>query len=109
MTTQLVDDQYNSHQNEVRIVANVSIDGTSIMLDRALEYDHYGGPEYAAEVALLSRYIVIEGNAASEVVRLGGHILCDRGTSAQNARAGKVVNDPKIEMKRYHLHKLYLF
>merc|ERR1719210_1495614 len=30
MTTQLVDDQYNGHQNEVRVVADVSADGTSI-------------------------------------------------------------------------------
>lgn len=108
MTTQLVDDKYSSHQNEMRLVSSVSADGTSITLDRALEYDHYGGPEYAAEVALLSRNVVVEGDAASETVRLGGHILCDHGAICHIAsvEAYRMGQENVLGRYPFHLHMM---
>jgi len=69
-TTSYVDDDPNDHQNEVREIAAVS--GSQITLTQGLQFGHYGGPEYAAEVALLSRTITFQGDAASENTRYGG-------------------------------------
>jgi len=57
------------HQNEERRVVSVKAAShlgegiTAIYLDRALDFAHYGGDEYQAEVGLLSRRFVIQGDA----------------------------------------------
>jgi hypothetical protein len=71
ITTTIIKDSLDYHQNEVRTIKNIlnapnlgkSI--TAIFLDKPLLYSHYGGKEYQAEVALLSRNIKVVGNNAA--------------------------------------------
>eukprot|EP00475_Leptophrys_vorax_P012438 TRINITY_DN1888_c0_g1_i1.p1 TRINITY_DN1888_c0_g1~~TRINITY_DN1888_c0_g1_i1.p1 ORF type:complete len:1154 (-),score=257.11 TRINITY_DN1888_c0_g1_i1:36-3497(-) len=64
-TTELKDSRDFTH-NEVRnIVSVVTIAGknvSQITLDNKLAYFHYGGREYQAEVGLLSRNILVQGD-----------------------------------------------
>lgn len=70
-STQLKDSR-DWHQNEVAIVSGVKgnhelgTDITAVYLESGLKYDHYGGAEYQAEVGLLERRFVIQGDAKSE-------------------------------------------
>jgi hypothetical protein len=71
VTTTELKDSRDWHRNEVRKIVKVwktSLDATvsAIELDSPLSYKHYGGREYQAEVGLLSRNIIIQGDAASE-------------------------------------------
>ncbi|CAJ1381541.1 unnamed protein product [Effrenium voratum] len=68
ITTAWTDDP-DDHQNEVREI-------TAVTISEPLQHDHYGGPEYFAEVALLSRSITFQGDEASEGSRYGGHFMC---------------------------------
>ncbi|GBG25007.1 Spermidine synthase [Hondaea fermentalgiana] len=63
-----IKDARDWHRNEVRTITNVAVSGefSSVTLDTALEYTHYGGPEYQGEVGLLTRNIVIQGDPSSE-------------------------------------------
>jgi len=65
------------HQNEVRRIVGRSMDPATrrylIELDAPLVYEHFAGPEYQSEVALLSRNIVLEGSPAPS--GFGGHML----------------------------------
>lgn len=48
-------------QNEERVIVNRSADGKVLLVDKPLQFYHYGGKEYQAEVILISRNIRIEG------------------------------------------------
>lgn len=76
VTTAWTDDP-EDHQNELRSISAVS--GAQITLSAPLDFDHYGGPEYFAEVALLSRSVTFQGDASSEASRYGGHVMCVPG------------------------------
>lgn len=71
--TQLRDSR-DWHQNEVVEIASAAaashlgLNVTAVSLASPLKFNHYGGPEYQAEVGLLSRRIVIQGDEASEPV-----------------------------------------
>lgn len=61
-----VKDARDYHENELRtirsVVAMPAQGGiTAIQIDRALVRSHYAGPEYQAEVGLLSRRITVQG------------------------------------------------
>jgi G8 domain/FG-GAP-like repeat len=66
---------------EVRTI--VSISGADISLDRPLAFAHFGNVQSfegkvldeRAEVALLSRSVVIEGDATSTSLSFGGHVM----------------------------------
>jgi hypothetical protein len=74
-------DDPEDHQNEVRLITSIDASGTVITLDAALSFGHYGGQEYAAEVALLSRTITLQGDESSESTRYGGHTMCTAGST----------------------------
>merc|ERR1719343_1451208 len=104
VTSAYSDDQRTGHQNEERRIVGVAADGLSITLDQPLLHAHYGGPEYATEVAMLSRSITVEGDAGSEDERYGGHVFCDRGSSCTFASIrGHRLGQEKI-MGRYPFH-----
>jgi len=68
ITSTELKDARDWHRNEVRTILNVyktSLADTvsAIQLDSPLSYDHYGGREYQAEVGLLTRNILIQGDA----------------------------------------------
>lgn len=68
------------HAEQRRIV---SIDSTSIVLNEPLIFDHFGqyvstddySIDMRAEVGLLSRDIILQGDIGSELTRLGGHVM----------------------------------
>ncbi|KAJ3276777.1 Fibrocystin-L [Terramyces sp. JEL0728] len=78
ITTTVLKDSLESHQNEVRTIVSLHLtkfgaNVTAITLNAPLKYTHYGGTEYQAEVALLSRNIVVQGNlTAAEISSLNG-------------------------------------
>jgi len=105
VTTSWLDDP-DVHQNEERSIVDVS--GKAITLDRPLTFAHYGGPEYAAEVALLSRSIIIQGDETSDSTRYGGHTMCVTGSQCRFSGVKGFRMGQENVMGRYpfHLHML---
>eukprot|EP00198_Chlamydomonas_reinhardtii_P011745 XP_001701082.1 predicted protein [Chlamydomonas reinhardtii] len=62
------------NQNEVKQIASVSADGRNITFTTALQFMHYGGPEYQTEVVLLSRSILLQGSPETAANLTGGHL-----------------------------------
>ncbi|KAG2447710.1 hypothetical protein HYH02_007170 [Chlamydomonas schloesseri] len=62
------------NQNEVKQIQNISSDGKNITFTTALQFLHYGGPEYQTEVVLLSRSILLQGSPESASELAGGHV-----------------------------------
>ncbi|KAJ3262303.1 Fibrocystin-L [Boothiomyces macroporosus] len=77
ITTTVLKDSLESHQNEVRTILSLQLASqygssvTAITLNSPLQFLHYAGTEYQAEVVLLSRNIVVQGNMTnSEITAL---------------------------------------
>ncbi|KAK5578897.1 hypothetical protein RB653_008572 [Dictyostelium firmibasis] len=87
-------------ENEVMTIA--AIQGKVIQFTESLKYYHYGGQEYQAEVALLSRNIVFQGDSSSVSTSFGGHVL----VSGEGQLAGiQLVRMGQRNIKgRYPLH-----
>ncbi|KAK9805518.1 hypothetical protein WJX72_002989 [[Myrmecia] bisecta] len=62
------------NQNEVLVIKAVSADGRQLTLGGAVKYSHYGGPEYQAEVGLLSRNILLQGDPSTYNTLRGGQV-----------------------------------
>ncbi|KAN0031855.1 hypothetical protein ACTFIV_005722 [Dictyostelium citrinum] len=60
----------DNNQNEVMTIA--AIQGKTIQFTEPLKFFHYGGQEYQAEIALLSRRITFQ---SSDVNQFGGHVM----------------------------------
>ena len=101
-------DEAHVHQNEECQIASVSFDGQRITLETPLIHDHYGGTEYAAEVALLSRRVFVRGDVASEGSKYGGHILCSGGSTCRISSVQAYRMGQQNLMGRYpfHLHMM---
>ncbi len=68
ITTTELRDSRDWHRNEERVIVDVkrttlNAGVTAIQLDSPLSYKHFGGKEYQAEVSLLSRNIIVQGDA----------------------------------------------
>lgn len=67
-----------------------SVDGTTVHLDRALKHSHWGelqtiaghALDERAEVALLTRNVVIQGDSTSSAHGYGAHVMIHPGSSA---------------------------
>jgi hypothetical protein len=70
ITTTHFNDSVPVHQNEIKTLAEVS--GKMLRFTTPLEFSHYGGTEYQAEVGLLTRNIKIQGDEASAKNTFGG-------------------------------------
>ena len=76
-------------QTEVRTISMIS--GNQIRVTPALSFPHYGRIDtvagYAidmrAEVGLLTRDIVLQGDAYSESIQMGGHVMIMNGSHAK--------------------------
>eukprot|EP00931_Biecheleriopsis_adriatica_P054363 TRINITY_DN3197_c0_g2_i2.p1 TRINITY_DN3197_c0_g2~~TRINITY_DN3197_c0_g2_i2.p1 ORF type:complete len:1226 (+),score=169.70 TRINITY_DN3197_c0_g2_i2:86-3679(+) len=99
-------DEPGSHENEVRAI--VAASGNVLKLDRPLEHGHYGGPEYAAEVSLLSRSVTLQGDPESESNSYGGHTICLPGSTCRFGGVAAVRMGQQNVMGRYpfHLHMM---
>lgn len=92
---------FNPDEAEVRTITAIS--GNQVTLDRPLLYRHYGELQTfegkvldsRAEVGLLSRNIVIAGDAASTATNFGGHMMVmghsgDRYSESPNRGAARI-------------------
>ncbi|KAG2386048.1 hypothetical protein C9374_003197 [Naegleria lovaniensis] len=64
-------------QNEERVVTQILNGGKTIVLDRPLNYTHFASADgkVRAEVGLLTRRIVFQGDESSEKTQFGGHMI----------------------------------
>jgi cell surface hyaluronidase len=89
-----------------------SISGTTVTLDKPLQYMHYGGVQtyngkrvdQRAEVGLLTRNIVIQGRMASAADKFGGHVMVMTGGRAFVNSAEFVNMGQENKMGRYPIH-----
>lgn len=92
----------DNHQYEVRVIK--AVQGKLVQFTQPLEYYHYAGAEYQGEVALLSRRITIQGDAASANSKIGGHII-GVGATAQLRVSGVLA----FRMGQYNTMARYPF
>lgn len=102
-------DYWSRHDEERTITA---VDGNQLELDRALEYQHWGTLQtYAgqtvderAEVALLSRNVVVRGNEASTKNGFGGHLMIMEAAEARIEGVEFENMGQKNALRRYPVH-----
>lgn len=79
-TTELKDSRDFNH-NEVRTITGIytttiASNVCAVTVDTAFSYTHYGGFEYQAEVSLISRNIVVQGDATNSEPTDTGPVAC---------------------------------
>ena len=101
---------YYPHQNEIRkivaISTGVKYNSSVIKVDRPLSYEHYAGPEYQGEVALLSRRFRLIGENSGKDY-FGGHVMVHNTTGIGRFSGVQGENMGQLNtMGRYpfHLH-----
>ena len=103
---------FDLDEAERRTVAAIS--GSTVTLDKPLDYEHwgelqtYGGVEVdeRAEVGLLSHNVKVRGDAGSDKTLFGGHIMAMRGSTARITNTELVHMGQAGILARYpfHLH-----
>jgi cell migration-inducing and hyaluronan-binding protein len=102
-------DYSSTHSEEATIAA---VEGRTIRLDRALRYGHFGElQQYGdavlderAEVALLSRNIVVQGAEDSTTDGFGGQVMIEHGGEVR-VRGVEFANmGQKARLRRYPVH-----
>ena len=76
--------------DEAEVVTITGISGKNVQFSPVLQYDHYGATQSVdgklldmrAEIGLLTRNIIIEGDAASDINQFGGHFMVMMGGDA---------------------------
>jgi G8 domain-containing protein len=86
-------------ETEERIVR--AIEGTKLTLDSPLGYEHYAAGDYRAEVANLSRNVVIE---SAEPEKARGHTMYHRGSAGSISYAEFRHLGKENTLGRYSLH-----
>ena len=102
-------DYHSKHAEEVTITA---ITGNTIRLSRPLTYTHWCQNETfgswtlkeCAEVGLLSRNIVIRGDASSVTSGFGGHVMIMRGSVAKLSGVEFFQMGQRGRLARYPFH-----
>ncbi|PRP84766.1 hypothetical protein PROFUN_07420, partial [Planoprotostelium fungivorum] len=67
-------------QHETRKIISLSSDKKTITLDSPLTFNHWGQGIERAEVGLLTKRIVIQGDVSSDGNSIGGHMMLRYGT-----------------------------
>ncbi len=103
---------------EEHVITNVSANGRNITLASKLDHKHIGDTksftrsvdnktwtaDIRAEVGLLSRNIIIQGDAASNSTGFGGHIMVHFGSKAYLSNVELFRMGQKGELGRYPFH-----
>jgi hypothetical protein len=100
VTTDLRDEE--TMENEVMTIK--AIHGRTIEFLEIFKHVHYGGPEYQAEVGLLSRRIVIQGDSESENDNFGGHIMVRGEGRFSGVRAYRMGQTNQLARYPFHFH-----
>jgi cell migration-inducing and hyaluronan-binding protein len=102
----LASTDFNPRQAERRTIA--AIRGTSITLDRPLEYMHFGeityGVDQRGEVGLLTRNIRIQASEDSEQTYFGGHIMAMVGSKMYVSGVELSRMGQHLTLARYPIH-----
>jgi len=69
-------------QNEERTITQV-VNSRTFILNSPLNYTHFGEGDQRAEVGVLNRNIVFQGDASSDTSQFGGHIMLRPGPRAE--------------------------
>lgn len=88
--------------NEVLTVAAVS--GRQVQFTAPLRWYHHAGPEYQSEVALLSRRIVLQGDASSADSAYGGHVMIKGQGRIQSVALYRMGQNNTIARYPLHFH-----
>jgi hypothetical protein len=86
-------------QTEERIIHQVR--DTTLVLDRPLEFDHAGGPDFRGEVANLSRNVIVE---SADPGGVRGHTMYHRHSAGAISYAEFRHLGKKAVLGRYSLH-----
>ena len=104
---------FNPEEAETANIKSVSSDGKTLTLETGLKYAHYGvlqtfegkTLDERAEVGLLSRNIVIQGDDASSALKFGGHVMVMNNGSAAKIRGVEFKRMGQFNrLGRYPLH-----
>lgn len=98
---------FDEEQTEVRIITGMNEERNILSLDEPLRYSHFGGSpnpiDERAEVALLTRNILIRGDDAPD--HFGGHVMVLSGFNKVNISATEFYRlGQEGIMARYPLH-----
>ncbi len=102
VTTRLRDEE--TKENEVMTIK--AINGHQIQFEEVFKFVHYGGPEYQAEVGLLSRRIVVQGADDSEAESFGGHIMVRGEGRFSGVRGYRLGQTNQLARYPFHFHLL---
>lgn len=91
-------------QSEERKIVAISTDRRTLTLDAMLNYPHYGFGDMAAEVALLTRNIIIQGDDTSNATVMGGHIMLRNVVNARFTAVELTRMGQKGIVGRYPIH-----
>lgn len=102
-------DFHFEHAEEVTIK---SVSGSTVTFEPALKYQHWCQAETfasqtiteCAEVGLLTRNIVVQGEAASSASGFGGHLMAMQGSSVRIEGAQFTRMGQKKKLGRYPIH-----
>lgn len=108
----------NWAEAEERLITNVSANGRNITLDAPLAHKHIGvsktytrpsdnktwTADIRAEVGLLSRNITVQGDAASNSTKFGGHIMVHYNSKAYLNNVELFRMGQESELGRYPFH-----
>jgi hypothetical protein len=102
-------DYWSQHDEERTIVG---VDGAHLELDRPLEYQHWGtlqtfggrSVDERAEVGLLSRNIVVRGDATSTGTGFGGHTMVMENSRARIEGVEFQHMGQRKRLRRYPVH-----
>ena len=104
---------FNPEEAETANIKSVSSDGKTLTLETGLKYAHYGqlqtfdgkSLDERAEIGLLSRNIVIQGDDASSALKFGGHVMVMSNGSAAKIRGVEFKRMGQFNrLGRYPLH-----
>ncbi|MFN3266058.1 MAG: G8 domain-containing protein [Deinococcales bacterium] len=101
---------YNPNQAEEAVIT--AVNGDSISISPALKFQHFGQAqtfagknlESKAEVALLSRNIVVRGDETSAITGFGGHIMVMDSSQAKLENVEITQMGQRGKLKRYPVH-----
>ncbi|HAS41278.1 MAG TPA: hypothetical protein DCS93_12405 [Microscillaceae bacterium] len=111
---------FDMNHAEERVISSVSINKRTVHFNDPLDHDHYGSLQtYSgnnrtwtlderAEVGLLSRNLVIQGDASSESSKFGGHIMVMSGSISHisNVELFRMGQRDKLGRYPFHWHRL---
>ena len=97
--------------NQAEIVTVQSAGGATVVLEQGLKFNHYGelqsiagrGVDERAEVGLLTRNVVVQGDSASSAAGYGGHIMGMGGTLRVEGVELRFMGQKGL-MARYPMH-----